>query len=222
MNQIYYIFLLFSILFLIERKAINILTSFVGIMISIALLLPTIKIKSILGESLEKIDGEYISYILILVQVSALTILFGFIIMLFPNLSHSGNIKEKKQKEKTYYNGLIISGLIFVILLISLILVIKREASKEWIINFEKFIISIITIPSEYQEVEFKNLSNYQKGNLPFYSIELNNNIHNDTSLLRKIGKSLYSFDGSIIKLILITIILLLAIISLFFIISST
>jgi hypothetical protein len=80
MNQIFFIFLLFSLLFIIESKAINILFAFVGIMITLAIQLG-------FHNNLSEINGEYFAYIIILVQVSALTILFGFIIMLYPKLS---------------------------------------------------------------------------------------------------------------------------------------
>ena len=100
MNQLYYILLLFSILFLLENKAINILICFVGLLITLALIIPTIKENGIIN-----IEAEYYSYILILVQVSALTILFGFIIMLFPTLSYSKptNIDKKFFSNNYYY-----------------------------------------------------------------------------------------------------------------------
>lgn len=61
----------FSILFIIERKSINTLANYIGITILIAILIAIN-------------NCEYISYLLILVQISGLAILFGFIIMLFP------------------------------------------------------------------------------------------------------------------------------------------
>lgn len=81
MDQIIYIFLLLNILFLIERKAINKLICYVGIVLTIALIISNLK-------DIKYINAEYISYILILVQLSALTILFGFIIMLYPILNN--------------------------------------------------------------------------------------------------------------------------------------
>lgn len=63
--------ILFSILFVIEYKPINILFNFIAIIISIAFLL---------GLN----NCQFISYILALVFLGALTILFGFVIMITP------------------------------------------------------------------------------------------------------------------------------------------
>jgi len=76
MREIEVILIIFVLLYIIENKPINILMNFIGITISIAIILA-------LNEYIRIIEGEYISYMLILVQVSALTILFGFIIMLY-------------------------------------------------------------------------------------------------------------------------------------------
>lgn len=212
MNQLYYIFILFGLLFILEKKAINILTSYVGMILSVALILPTIK--NITLETLEKIDGEYISYILILVQVSALTILFGFIIMLFPNLSHSSpkNNKPNGKETKSYLNRktIFITG---ILILLVVILVYNTQIVLE--------IYNYIFTPFNYgldisKDIYFNwNILKEENifGNLKEYYLQ------EDTNLLRNIGKSLYTNDNSILKLIMITTILLLAIISLFFII---
>lgn len=183
MNQLYYILLLFSILFLLENKAINILICFVGLLITLALIIPTIKENGIIN-----IEAEYYSYILILVQVSALTILFGFIIMLFPTLSYSKptNIDKKFFSNNYYY-------LFF--LLVILILY-----------NIEIPILSDIV----------------SKINSSIYIIQdKTQNINQDTFFLRKLGYYLYHLDNNIIKLLILTIILLLTIIALFFITPS-
>lgn len=72
----------FSILFIIERKSINTLANYIGITILIAILVAIN-------------NCEYISYLLILVQISGLAILFGFIIMLFPK-NHTYYIDSPK------------------------------------------------------------------------------------------------------------------------------
>lgn len=203
MNQIYYIFILFSILFLIEKRAINILISFVGLIISVAIMLPSI-------QSLEKIDGEYYSYILILVQVSALTILFGFIIMLFPHLSHTTptNILNRYNNINKYIK-------ISIILLALFILLIYITTN-----NYNYNLVEILNNNLRSRLISFNLLNNKLDLIKENYKIGIINNIQTDTSFIRKIGESLYSFDNSIMKLIILTIILLLAIISLFFIIS--
>lgn len=117
MNQIYYIFILFCLLFIIESKAINILISFVGIMITLAIQLAN-------NQYLLDINGEYISYILILVQVSALTILFGFIIMLYPytlyNKTKIDILMVSPVTEKSSKTKYILFSLIFLTLIYSL------------------------------------------------------------------------------------------------------
>lgn len=105
MNQIFFIFLLFSLLFIIESKAINILFAFVGIMITLAIQLG-------FDKNLSEINGEYYAYIIILVQVSALTILFGFIIMLYPKLSFS--IRNSYLSDSFFFRYLRIFSLVLV------------------------------------------------------------------------------------------------------------
>lgn len=201
MNQVVYILLLFCLLFLIETKAINILLSFVAIMISLAFILPTIT------SNVGSIESEYYSYILILVQVSALTILFGFVIMLFPNLSHSTPITYRK----TYSKGGIENN--------------KEEKNRS--LAFIKYIMLVVIgfiIISTLINIDLKSiltsfqLLNYQHSFINIQDI-YNNLSTSDTLFLRKIGIMLYSVDHNIIKLLVLTIILLLAIISLFFLI---
>ena len=212
MNQIYYFFLLFSLLFLLETKAINILISFITLLISVALLLPSLHLNiNGLEGNLQSIEGEFFSYILILVQVSALTILFGFIIMLFPSLSHSSPITNSIQFSDKSFNLKSIT-LTFIILFFFFFLLL--------------YLLSSDTIFSFFSDILFSPFSNNSYNPLTFsynkesgISLEEYNFsvLHNDSFFLRKIGYSLYSFDNSIFKLILITIILLLAIISLSF-----
>lgn len=177
MNQLFYILLLFCILFLFEKKAINILICFVGLLLTLALIIPSINKNDIIN-----IEAEYYSYILILVHVSALTILFGFIIMLFPFLSYS---KPTKINQKNNNN------IIFYILIIILIFFIKPLILEN-----------------------FFNISNINS----YYIIQDNTqNLNQDSYFLRKLGIYLYNIDNNIIKLIILTLILLLTIIALFF-----
>lgn len=185
MNQIFFIFLLFSLLFIIESKAINILFAFVGIMITLAILLG-------FDKTLSEINGEYFAYIIILVQVSALTILFGFIIMLYPKLSLS--IRNTLISD---------SRLLRIFRFISLILI-----GTGLVYYFQ---------PQSYLELScFSSFPISPKGGIGWADTIL----IDDTELLRKLGTSLYSQDNNIIKLIVLTTILLLAIIILFFLVS--
>lgn len=204
MDQIFFIFLLFSILFLIERKAINILICFVGIMITLAIQINFVSYyKCQNGEFnlLSIIDGQYFSYILILVQVSALTILFGFIIMLYPSLSSPKISKEyiihKNLKEKKE----IPFGKILIGVIISLIILIIFGT------NILEEIKNFLFLNKNYWLLKFNDTS------LKYISYG------EDTSFLRKLGYNLYNDEKNIIKLIFLTIILLFAIIALFFLI---
>lgn len=206
MNQIYYIFILFCLLFIIESKAINILISFVGIMITLAIQLAN-------NQYLLDINGEYISYILILVQVSALTILFGFIIMLYPTLSI---IKQKSifsmvspVTEKSSKTKYILFSLIFLTLIYSLYAFFELKMNTV-IENTQGNILS-------YYILEKLHLDTIVRYSSPEWSDII---LSGDTELLRKLGTSLYTEDNNIIKLILLTVILLLAIIILFFLVN--
>lgn len=184
MNQIFFIFLLFSLLFIIESKAINILFAFVGIMITLAILLG-------FDKTLSEINGEYFAYIIILVQVSALTILFGFIIMLYPKLSltiHNTLISDS-------FHHSVTRRLLRIFRFISLILI------GTGLVYYLQ--------PQSYLELSCFSSSEWA-----------DNILIDDTELLRKLGTSLYSQDNNIIKLIVLTTILLLAIIILFFLVS--
>ena len=80
--EIIILFIFLSLAFLLERKPLNLILNFVGILISLAFLI-----------SIEYPEAQYFSFILIIVYTSALSILFGFIIMLNPNnLNISSNL----------------------------------------------------------------------------------------------------------------------------------
>lgn len=229
MNQIIYLLILFSLLYLIETKAINILLAFVAIIISLAFILPTIT------SNVENIESEYYSYILILVQVSALTILFGFIIMLFPNLSYSTpkNILNPKKLEKIDNNNYLspmreISPLppvgnynwqkkyIFIsILSIIIFFFFFGTTLISYITPYFNLLAQFKFLTSQHTEISTTLVDN-------FYSTQdtINNLNNSDTLFLRKLGLNLYTIDHNIIKLLVLTIILLLAIISLFFLIT--
>lgn len=221
MNQIFYIFILFCLLFIIESKAINILISFVGIMITLAIQLA-------INRYLLDINGEYISYILILVQVSALTILFGFIIMLYPSLSLTtqksifsrkspgliSNLNVTNNSSKTFRN------IFFSIILLGLIYSIYTYLYLDlptygWKISTNKITENAISL---YLSSKLQ-LDTILRFSSPEWSDCI---LSGDTELLRKLGTSLYTEDNNIIKLILLTVILLLAIIILFFLVNPS
>ncbi|PJF20192.1 NADH dehydrogenase subunit 6 (mitochondrion) [Paramicrosporidium saccamoebae] len=194
MDQIFFLFLLFSFLFLIETKAINILICFVGIMITVALQLS-------LNFNLSSIDGQYFSYILILVQVSALTILFGFIIMLYPSLSISTPTTSIVVSNNKFENLDIQKGNKLIITLLFFFFLFNSVGIYFYGLDFYSFFFTTI------------------KQLIPQKEIAINFNIEEeqDTLFIRKLGYYLYSDSNNILKLIFLTIILLFAIIALFF-----
>ena len=164
MGELFVLYIIFSILFIIEYKPINILMLYIGLTLILAIILSSYP-------PLLQIEGQYLSYILILVQISALTILFGFIIMIYPRQTDS------------YAYSLIIG------------------------------IVGMISI----------GLILIYYYNITCYNITLENSVDlsidsKDITLLRKLGEILYTDNNNIIKLLILTLILLLAIIGLFFI----
>lgn len=233
MNEMYYILGVLSVLFLIEKKAINILLTFVGLIVTIAITLPIINSYSIssnttlqsisspptttpgyngfnslipldtthglggeIAGGLSSIEGEYYSYILILVEVSALTILFGFIIMLFPTLSIS-QPQPPNQSNRGFK--------IYIILSIVLLLLYLTQPYE--IIPFE-----LNNIFSKYEYVINCLEDTTREG----VGVRWEGG-KEDSKFIRKLGMNLYNNDNDIIKLLLLTFILLLAIVSLFF-----
>ena len=67
---------IFGLLFLLERKPMNLLFNYIGLILSVALLLGFY-------------NADYISYLLIIIYCSALTIIFGFVLMLCPTEPNS-------------------------------------------------------------------------------------------------------------------------------------
>lgn len=201
MNEIYILFLILGVLFIIENKSINLLAYYVGMVILIAIL---ISIYPDLNNIQQLWNGiSYISYMLVLVQISALTILFGFIIMLYPNNNTDILIKKKKMSNNIRnieIKKFLFYFIIFLIVVISIIFYISN------------FNINII------ENIIFKNGGGWEIS-------EINNvlNIENNTSIfIKKISYLLYCDPSNILKFIILTIILLFAIICLFFILYPT
>lgn len=71
MEGIKLLIIIFGLLFLAERKPMNILFNFIALVVLVAILLAQSGV-------------EYFSYLLIIIYCSALTIIFGFVIMLTP------------------------------------------------------------------------------------------------------------------------------------------
>lgn len=161
MEAIKLLIILFGLLFIIERKPMNIIFNFIGLIVSVAI---------ILGQN----NTEYLSYLLIIIYCSALTIIFGFVIMLTPNPTDSNT---KTKEKKIYY-------------LIPLIILITIFIFKENTINSLDF------------DLIFNNESNL--------------------SLINKIGNLLYTEEINIFKFMIATLILLLALVALFYILMAT
>ena len=82
MEGIKLLIVIFGLLFILERKPMNILFNFIALVITVAILLA------------KSIGMDYLSYLLIIIYCSALTIIFGFVIMLTPNYSYFNEIKR--------------------------------------------------------------------------------------------------------------------------------
>jgi len=109
--------IIFSILFIIEKKEINKILNYVGIILTTAIIITQIK-------GIGRIDGEYITYTLILVQISAITIIYGFVLMLFP---------KRTENEKRYE---IYKKIITIIIIISIYILIYNIIGGE--LNIEE------------------------------------------------------------------------------------
>lgn len=170
----------------IEKYGKNYLFIFVGILITTSIYL------AITNE-----ESRYISFLIIIIYVSALSIMFGFIIMLNPNartlkptlnLKGLSGVEDLKNITRICY-----------IILISLIFYLNRDLD--------------LSYTSHHQNL---NILNWWEG------ISLLNNYEIlKTPTLTKVGILLYSNFNYILKLFMSTIILFLALISLFFILIT-
>lgn len=180
-----YLLIGLSIAFILERKPINIIFNFVGILITLAFL-----INRYIPEA------QYFSFILIIIYTSALSILFGFIIMLNPNYFI---------KDFTFIQQLLVSILSFLLLLFFLSYIfnipIRLENSP-----INNYIHELFSSKGEYSSNIYFN---YKTNTNIFWQLE--------QSLVEKIGFNLYSTPSAIIKFFIATLILLLALISLFY-----
>lgn len=155
MEGIKLLIILFGLLFIIERKPMNILFNFIGLILSVAI---------VLGQN----NTEYLSYLLIIIYCSALTIIFGFVIMLTP-IDYTSTTDNNN---KIYF-------------LIPFIIFLTFFLFKDNPLN-----------------------------SLFYYDSEL--------SLINKIGNLLYNDEINIFKFFLATLILLLALVALFYILMAT
>lgn len=180
-----YLLIGLSIAFILERKPINIIFNFVGILITLAFLI-----------NMYIPEAQYFSFILIIIYTSALSILFGFIIMLNPNYFI---------KDFTFIQQLLVSILSFLVLLFFLYYIfnipIRLENSP-----INNYIHELFSSKGEYSSNIYLN-----------YKTNTNISWQLEQSLVEKIGLNLYSTPSTIIKFFIATLILLLALISLFY-----
>lgn len=155
--------LIFGLLFLLERKPMNILFNFIGLIISVALLLGLY-------------NADYLAYLIIIIYCSALSIIFGFVIMLSPK------IVENHESKALRYVFVLLAGFILI------------------------FLIQAQSPDSLY---EISNVTN---------SMEL----IKSSSLINKIGDLLYLDFINIFKFFISALILLLALVALFYIVLPT
>lgn len=198
MNEISILLIIFSFLFLIEIKSINNLANYIGIVLSLAILI------SLLYPNL-----TYISFILILIQISALTILFGLIIMLFPN-NHTIPFPSSTipTTNKLSFNKWIIA---IISLIAPLFLLFNLTNTNTEVIDPESL----------------KSINNIWLNSINNLRIEdqtnwTNSFINNNNNILFKIAQSFYTDSSIIIKFLFITFLLFFAIVALFFLVLPT
>lgn len=191
MEGLIILLIILSLLFIIEYKSINTLANFIGIIIIIAIILALY-------------NCDYLSFILILVQISALTILFGFIIMLFPkNNTIPHPSPQQPFNSKFIYKFEIRKGYKYILCTIIISLLIKLLNYYPSVLYYNYFSDSL-------------NLY-YNQFSYPFSLLSISNS-HN---FLFKLGGILYNSIYSIVFIVLI-IFLLFAIIALFYLLIPT
>jgi hypothetical protein len=149
------LFLIISTLFLIEKRSINLLAYYIALVLIIAIIISIYPEYNTYGGYNQICDISYISYILILVQISALTIIFGFIIMLYPKNNTEIELKHSKSIVKPTNTKTNIYKLIFIILLIILGFILLNKSN----INLIDGIVNILkTDKEEYLDIRrYKN-----------------------------------------------------------------
>lgn len=203
MNELFILFLIFSFLFLLENKNINKLGNYVGLVI-------------IFSISLSLINLSYFSFILLLVQISALSILFGFIIMLYiPRkeklnfISNNNNFNVKlsssdSTKTSNYLKSLMNWGAILIMFILILI--------NFNYINFNSF-----------QTYSFKEIVNLLILFLNYFFKAENSSLTDEilnTDLFIIPNLSLLLFKEYLLNLFIITLLLFFAIVALFFVVK--
>ena len=161
MEGIKLLIVIFGLLFIVERKPMNIIFNFIGLVVTVAILL---------GQS----GMDYFSYLLIIIYCSALTIIFGFVIMLTPASTTPTNTNQVGESV--------------------LIPFLSALAVTFYIFNYRN------VLPFEIGE---------------FLEI-------GPTEVINKIGNLLYTEEINIIKFMIATLILLLALVALFFVLMPT
>lgn len=171
MEAIKLLIIVFGILFIFERKPMNIIFNFIGLIIATAILLG-------------KYDTDYLSYLLIIIYCSALTIIFGFVIMLTPsdNWQSTGISKDIR---------------IYLLLPFIIFLTYFSFNSYEFLNNH---------IPTTIENLTENRI------------LEGDWNL----TIINKIGNMLYMEEINIIRFMIATLILLLALVALFYILMPT
>lgn len=168
MEAIKLLILIFAALFIVERKPMNIIFNFIGLVVTVAILL---------GQS----GMDYLSYLLIIIYCSALTIIFGFVIMLTPTSYSSTPTKRT-------------SATLLTVLAVTLAIVLFNYSAP--------FEITSSTI--------------FDGGCLDMVEKK------DSWNVINKIGNLLYTEEINIIKFMIATLILLLALVALFFVLMPT
>jgi NADH:ubiquinone oxidoreductase subunit 6 (subunit J) len=199
-----FLLLLLLFLFFFEKRTLFSLLYFIGLTIIIAIFIS-------LNPIIRFIDGEYLSYILILVQVGAISVLFGLIIMLLPD---GGGVSSTPPLPVIFLKGPsrslkgVPSSLFSPVLLLLLSALFLSLLFFFPPFPFLKGLLGSLPLFCSELLPRFSFLNSPP----PLWEGSLG-----QTPLLFKIGIALYTFPPFIFKFFLLTILLLLAIIGLFF-----
>lgn len=187
MEGIKLLIVIFGLLFIVERKPMNILFNFIGLVVTVAILL---------GQSAPFGAGmDYLSYLLIIIYCSALTIIFGFVIMLTPISSTPTSAPNPKWGLAGRGESLLIPFLC-------------------------ALAITVTALIFNYNH-PFEIIGISDMGVCPGEGLE---NIDRPTegSVINKIGNLLYTEEINIIKFMIATLILFFALVALFFVLMPT
>lgn len=189
MEGIKLLIVIFGLLFIVERKPMNILFNFIGLVVTVAILL---------GQSAPFGAGmDYLSYLLIIIYCSALTIIFGFVIMLTPISSTPTSAQAPNLKWGLAGRG------------------------ESLLIPFLCALAITVTALIFNYNHPFEIIGISDMGVCAGEGLE-NKDTPTEGCVINKIGNLLYTEEINIIKFMIATLILFFALVALFFVLMPT